>query len=417
MSDFRGVHFCRSCDSRSLFVGLDLGSSPIANRLQINASDQMECFPLVMRVCSNCGMGQLQEFQLPETLFSDYPYLSSTSETWLAENKAFAAEVANSLQLNSEDLVVEIASNDGYLLNFFKLLGMRVLGIEPAPNVAGIAEERGIQTIVEFFGLKLAQSLVANGYKPKTIIAKNVLAHVPDIQDFVKGIEALASNDSVIVIEAPTILQILNEMQFDTIYHEHFSYLSATGVQRLFQTHGLELVGTESVSTHGGSIRFFARKSGGTFRASLDQALHLERLLAFEKESGLFQPEAWENLQSKVKAILTDFQKWLNSSANGIRTIGYGAAAKGVTLLASAGAVAGDIDFVIDNSIEKAGKFLPVVSAPIILEDDYLGLKLKGPCRFVIFPWNLSNELSMRIRSFDPTAEIIRAIPRLEILP
>lgn len=415
MSGKRSVDFCRACDAVGLFVGLDLGESPVANRLPTSNAQGVKSLPLIMRVCPECGLGQLEELELPENIFSDYPYLSSTSKSWLDANASFADSIIVSHRLKEGDLVVEVASNDGYLLSFFKEQGLSVLGIEPAENVAQIANDLGVETLVDFFGAELANRLKFNGTKPKLIVAKNVMAHVPNLQDFVEGLSILTGDDTLLVIEAPTILQILSEMQFDTIYHEHFSYLSVTSVGLTLRKFGLELMGVEKVSTHGGSLRFLAKKLGGTLSVQENQRKLMYEMLKQEKSAGLFSPDSWLRVGESIQVALADFTRWLSRSDSGIRTVGYGAAAKGVTFLAAAEVKPGQIDLVIDNSPEKAGKYFPLVMAPIVTEESYLDLEKNLPMRtrFIIFPWNLCDEILERILKFNPGAEVYRALPKL----
>jgi hypothetical protein len=236
------------------------------------------------------------------------------------------------------------------------------------------------------------------------------------VQDFVNGISKLSNSGTVIIVEAPSIMQILDQLQFDTIYHEHFSYISATGIQKLFAKFGLEIVGAESVSTHGGSARFLARRFGGSFEASLEQRQELDLRLSYERNSGLFDEESWARVSWLVEACVSKFKQWLEDRSESTVTVAYGAAAKGVTLLAAAGATIGDIDVVIDNSEEKQGKLFPVVMAQIATESDFVLNKSSRRHRYVVFPWNLSHEIAPRIRAFDPTAEIIRAVPELTTL-
>jgi 2-polyprenyl-3-methyl-5-hydroxy-6-metoxy-1,4-benzoquinol methylase len=397
-----------------LFLALDLGDSPLANRLPDSKEAQLRKFPLQLRVCSDCGLGQVGEFESPEEIFSDYPYLSSTSETWLEANEEFTHEIINSQSLLPGDLILELASNDGYLLKFFQASGFEVLGVEPAQNVADIATLDGVPTIAEFFGLSLAKRLVLEYATPKVIVAKNVVAHVPDLQDFVAGIAELAGPETLIVVEAPTIEQIIGGLQFDTIYHEHFSYLSATSLSFIFASKGLQVIGAEKVGTHGGSFRFFAKKLGGVVTANPLHSLVLADLIEQEFGIGIRDPKTWIELAGRVNECLNSFRDWLTSTSPGVKTVAYGAAAKGVTLLAATNIQPGLIDYVIDNSPAKSGKYMPVADVLILNEIEFVSTRPEGVYRYVILPWNLSDELLPRIRKFDTHAEVVKAIPNLK---
>ena len=402
----RGILQCRACDSKNLFIAISLGNSPLANRLLENKDSELPSYPLALRICSECSLGQLGEFQSPEEIFSDYPYLSSTSQTWLDSNQKFASELIKTMNFTNEDLVLEIASNDGYLLKFFQESGISVLGVEPAKNVAKIATDLGIPTIASFFGLQLAKELSERNFNPRLIVAKNVIAHVPDLQDFVSGLSALSSPETLLVIEAPTISQIMTEHQFDTIYHEHFSYVSALSLVKLFSRFGLEIFGAEKVDTHGGSVRFLAKKIGGHPYPSINQNQTLQKLLLSERSLGITEELAWTATREKINSVLIDAKEWLDIENPEITTVAYGAAAKGVTLLAAIEAGENAIHLVIDNSAGKIGKYFPISKSRILSEQDFIGQMSGGKYRYIIFPWNLIEELSLRIREFDPEAEI-----------
>lgn len=412
----RGVSSCRACNGKNLFLAIDLGSSPVANTLLASPESTSPSFPLELRICEDCKLGQIGEFLSPETLFEDYPYFSSTSQTWLVKSKEFAEKIFVDMSLDNADLVLEIASNDGYQLKFFKELGVQVLGIEPAKTVADVANSNGIPTRDVFFGVGAAHRLVDEGVKPRLVIAKNVLAHVPDLADFVSGLAMLCDENTLVVIEAPTILQIFHGNQFDTIYHEHFSYLSAIAVGNLLKNHGLDLFGAERLGTHGGSIRFLARAENSSVGEQQGQAYTLEQLVSEERESGFGKPESWKTVRDAVASSVAALKVWLESNARGSVTVGYGAAAKAVTLFAQTGRPNQVIELIIDNSPGKVGKFLPGGLVPIVSEQDFLSQKGSLTYRYIIFPWNLEGEILPRIRAFDPLAEIIVAVPNLRAL-
>jgi hypothetical protein len=397
-----------------LFQALDLGYSPLANR--VIPSDLLESaepwFPLVLRVCSNCQLGQLGEFASDSTIFRDYPYLSSTSSTWLEQNKRFADQMINLLHLDNDDFVVELASNDGYLLQFFMERNLNVLGIEPALNVATIAALKGVPTSPEFFSKSLAEELRKRTVPPKLIIAKNVVAHVPDLRDFLSGVSALADESTLFVIEAPSIVNIVQKMQFDTIYHEHFSYLSATFFDTILNDFDLKLVGIENVETHGGSLRCYITKNNSIVSLPKELAQELEETLNSERLVDLSKPAIWNNLQTQLNLELKNIRDWFLKPEG--RIIGYGAAAKAVTLLSAAQIPRGLISLCIDNSKEKMDRHIPGSHIKILSESSYIENYFQAGDIYVIFPWNLKNEISKRIRQFNPEARIFVLLPTVK---
>jgi hypothetical protein len=412
----RGELYCRACSGANLFLALDLGESPIANNLLDSPENDSPSFPLELRVCLDCKLGQIGEFISPGDLFDDYPYFSSTSRSWLQSSEIFARSISETFRIESEHLVLEIASNDGYQLKFFQEIGIQVLGVEPAANIAEIANVAGIPTRTVFFGLQTAEELLNEGVRPRLIVAKNVLAHVPDLRDFVAGISLLCREDTVVVVEAPTILQISKDNQFDTVYHEHFSYLSTLSIKKLLANHGLELFGVEKLNTHGGSLRFFARANDSTVKGNPSLSSTLQEVLEEEQESGFGEVTGWKSAQHELRQAIQAFANWLNSAPKGTNTIGYGAAAKSVTLLSLASDIDQPLQVVIDNSPGKIGKFLPVAKVAILSEKDFVETMGSSPNRYVIFPWNLKSEILPRIRAIDPSAEVVTAVPKLERL-
>lgn len=409
----RGKNFCRGCNSQSLFEALDLGFSPLANNVltREGLESPEPWYPLVLRVCESCGLGQLGEFAGETEIFREYPYLSSTSSTWLDSNRSFAEGVVDLLKISKDDMVLELASNDGYLLKYFVEKGIRVLGIEPALNVATLAALGGIPTSPEFFSENVANRLSQKGVIPRLIVAKNVLAHVPNIRDFIAGVSKICDSQTLVVIEAPSILNILQGMQFDTVYQEHFSYLSATFFQNILKDFNLRLIGSEEVQTHGGSMRLYVASQNTSIILPTEYESGLQALLKREKESGFIQPESWKNLRSKVMKLLEEFRDWISSREG--RVVGYGAAAKGVTLLSSAQVPRGSLGLCIDNSEAKVGRFIPGSHAEIVSETDYVENHFRANDTFLIFPWNLEKEISARIRTFSPNASIYVALPSL----
>jgi len=389
----RGGVFCRGCLGRNLFSGLDLGELPIANELLKSREGSLERFPLHLRVCSECGLGQVEDVVTPERIFRDYRYLSSMSTTFLRHAFDFVDERIKEEIFEPGDWVLEIASNDGYLLKNFLPFGIKAIGVEPAENVAKISRELGIETISEFFTSELAEKIrELNGY-PKLIIANNVMAHVPDLGDFVKGLSLLCGPETEISIENPSLANILLEMQFDTIYHEHYSYLSASSVGKVSQRNGLQLFKVENLSIHGGSNRYWLRSlsTKGSIHSSV------EVFYNSEKSSGLFEPSKWANFSDKVAKIRSDFHAWLSDSADkGRRVYGYGAAAKASTLLNSISTNDGLIVAIADVSLEKQARFMPPHGIKIISPNE---LFTKNPTDIVIFPWNLKLEIAKYLRS------------------
>jgi hypothetical protein len=410
----RGKDFCRGCHSANLFEALDLGFSPLAN--SVITKEGLEApepwYPLVLRVCENCGLGQLGEFAGETEIFREYPYLSSTSSTWLESNQKFAQQVQDLLQMSSDELVVELASNDGYLLRYFSEMGIRVLGVEPALNVATLAALTGIPTSPEFFSENFARGLESKGLNPRLIVAKNVLAHVPDIRDFIAGISKLCGPNTLVVVEAPSILNIMQGMQFDTVYQEHFSYLSATFLQNVLADFDLRLIGAERVETHGGSMRLYISSEQANLNLPSNYLDTLRQIIEDEKSSEFMSPDSWKSVRASVNKLLVDFRNWITSS--GGRVIGYGAAAKAVTLLSSAQVPRGSLSLCIDNSEAKIGRFIPGSHTEIVSELDYFANRAHEGDRFIIFPWNLVKEISSRIRQKNPAARIFVALPELQ---
>lgn len=410
----RGKTTCRSCESTELFQALNLGFSPLANRVLIPAQlDMAESFyPLDLRVCRTCGLGQLGEFANSSEIFRDYAYLSSTSSSWINENRIFAEELEQILDLTDTDVVVEIASNDGYLLTRWAEKGLKVLGIEPALNVATIAAWAGVPTSPEFFGTSLSNELVKMGVLPRLIVAKNVVAHVPDLTDFLTGLSVLATERSLIVIEAPTIDQVLVEKQFDTIYHEHFSYLSVQYLQQSLPRFGLELAGIEKVKTHGGSTRFFVTKAGSEDHCPAKFAANLKRAVQRDDFEAHLDEKRWVDMNTWFQNYKTVLRKWIEERSETI--IGYGAAAKAVTLLSSAEIPRNSIQFIIDNAKTKQGRYLPGHHSQIISEEMFTKMSWSISPTFLVFPWNLGPEIKNRVRQISPDSKVFVPLPEIK---
>jgi 2-polyprenyl-3-methyl-5-hydroxy-6-metoxy-1,4-benzoquinol methylase len=401
-----GVRVCRGCRTEGLESILDLGTQPLANELLPRADSPDSLFPLHLRICPSCGLGQVGEFVLPERIFGDYPYLSSVSSSWLAHAKSYAALMSGELRLNKSTLVVEVASNDGYLLREFLELGIPVLGIEPAANVADIARAAGVDTVTAFFGRETAQSVVDEHGNPRLVVANNVLAHVPDLDDFVGGLATLCDAETVITVENPSFVTLLNETQFDTIYHEHFSYLSAHAVARVMAAHGLELVCVDNLTTHGGSYRYTIVRRGS--RAT-DPSV--PATIRRELDEGLLTPSSWEDFARRSQRTISGLRGWLDLRASrGEPVAGYGAAAKGNTLLNAATVGVRDIRAVADGSPEKQGKFLPGTHVPVVMPATLADTEATD---VLILPWNIAAELTPLIRQLLPGARTWVAVPEM----
>jgi hypothetical protein len=409
----RGNSFCRGCLGEGLFSALDLGVLPIANELQSSQDSEVEKFPLHLRICADCGLGQVADVVSPERIFKEYRYLSSMSTTFLKHASDFVNEKVEAELFLPRDWVLEIASNDGYLLKNFLPHGIKAIGIEPAENVAEISRGLGIQTISKFFSSELAEELFAENGFPKLIIANNVMAHVPDLIDFIKGLSILCGPDTQISVENPSLANVLVGMQFDTIYHEHFSYLSATAVDKISRMYGLRLIKVEELVVHGGSNRYWLSRLESN--SNIDQSV--SRISRFEIDSGLFDPKEWMSYSSKVYKILNDFLAWLQSGKENARRIyGYGAAAKASTILNAMNIESNLLLGIADVSLEKQRRFMPPHGTKICSPKE---LFAASPTDIVIFPWNIVSEIASYIRSnLGDNVRIWCAIPNMhEIKP
>jgi 2-polyprenyl-3-methyl-5-hydroxy-6-metoxy-1,4-benzoquinol methylase len=344
-------------------------------------------------VCHSCFLVQIDEYKKSDAIFNnDYVYFSSYSTSWLAHAKLYVNMVETRFALNRESLVVEIASNDGYLLQYFLEKNIPVLGIEPTTNTAAVAKQKGIETITEFFGTKLARELAGKGRKADLLLGNNVLAHVPDILDFVAGMKLILKPDGVITMEFPHLLQMMENNQFDTIYHEHFSYLSLYTVQKIFESRGITVFDVEEISTHGGSLRIFGRHSENY---SLPVSGNVKKILQKEQLSGLTNIETYKSFQSKVECIKLELLSFLiQAKKEGKKVAAYGAAAKGNTLLNYCGIKDDIIDFVADANPNKQNKYLPGSHIPVVSE---MVLKKSKPKYVIIFPWNIKDEISEQL--------------------
>ncbi len=380
---------CRFCGATVDGVFADLGSSPLANSyLSPERVNLMEPFyPLRALVCGNCFLVQLEEFETPERIFADYLYFSSYSSSWLEHSRAFAEQMVERLGLDGDSLVVEIASNDGYLLQFFHERQIPVLGVEPAANVAKVALQKGIPTLVEFFGRDTARSLAGES-AADLLLGNNVLAHVPDLNDFVAGMKILLRPGGVITMEFPHLMRLIEENQWDTIYHEHFSYFSFLTVSRVFEAHGLRLFDVEELPTHGGSLRIYGAHAEDAGKPESDAARELrerERTAGYEHiDTYLGYGRRVEADKRQILCFLIDLKQ------RGLRIAGYGAPAKGNTLLNYCGVRTDFIDYTCDLNPHKQGHFLPGSHIPIRSAD---AIREDKPDVVLILPWNLTEEI------------------------
>jgi len=406
---------CRNCHNEVTNVFCDLNSCPPSNAmLSAEGLNQPELyFPLKVFVCDQCWLVQIDEVEKASNIFNEeYTYFSSYSSSWLEHSRKYCDMMEHRFSLNGESLVVEVASNDGYLLQYFRDKNIPVLGIEPTANTAEVAISKGIETITEFFGEKLARIEKISG-KADLLMGNNVLAHVPDINDFAKGVSIALKNTGIATFEFPHLCELHKNIQFDTIYHEHFSYLSLTSVKSLFEKFGLELFDVEQLETHGGSLRIFLQKKEYSVHPVNESVAFL---LNFEKESGVTNIDYYLGFQEKVDQIRYEFiQFLLDARKKSLKVIAYGAAAKGNTLLNYCGVKGNDlIEYVVDASPYKQGKFLPGSRIPVLKEKSIITTK---PDYIVIFPWNLEKEITAQLSYCrEWGCKFVLAIPNLRII-
>ncbi len=381
---------CRFCETPLRYTFADLGMSPLSNSyLKPEDLQKMEPFyPLHVYICENCYLVQLPEFQSPEKIFRDYAYFSSYSETWLNHAKVYAQLMIDRFGFTTKSHVIEIASNDGYLLRYFKEKSIPVLGVEPAHNVAQVATAAGIPTMVKFFSVETAKELTNEGKQADLLVGNNVLAHVPDLNDFVEGMKIVLKPRGVITMEFPHLMRLMEENLFDTIYHEHFSYFSLITVEKVFSAHGLTLFDVEELSTHGGSLRIYACHTEDTSKP-IDK--RISELRDREKNAGFRNMDHYLSFADRVretKRNILDFLIRVKREKKSI--VGYGAPAKGNTLLNYCGVSTDFIDYTVDRNPHKQGHYLPGSHIPI-----YSPNKIKDtkPDYLLILPWNLKEEI------------------------
>ena len=406
---------CRFCKEELKDVFIDLVNSPPSNsfltRQQLNEPEVF--FPLKVYTCNNCFLVQVDEYKKSDAIFDDeYVYFSSFSTSWLAHAKKYTEKMIDRFGLSEKSQVIEIASNDGYLLQYFKQRNIPVLGIEPTANTAKVAEEKGIESITEFFGTRLAKKLLDQGRKADLLLGNNVLAHVPDIVDFIAGMKLILKEGGIITMEFPHLMQLVDNNQFDTIYHEHFSYLSFFTVKQIFSSQGLDLFDVEEIPTHGGSLRIYGKHSEDNTRPI---SRNVDLLLEKEIAKGMNSLSYYQNFQQKALQVKLGFngflteQKLLNK-----KVAGYGAAAKGNTLLNYCGIKNDQIDYVVDANPHKQNKWLPASHIPVVNE---AYLKESKPDYVIIFPWNLKDEIVKQLSYIkDWDGKFVVPIPELEVI-
>ena len=404
---------CRFCGRPLALTFVDLGASPLANAyLEPADLERPETFyPLHARVCEGCWLVQLPAAATPEEIFGDYAYFSSYSDSWLAHAERFAAAAIARWGLGAESRVVEIASNDGYLLRFFAARGVPVLGVEPAANVAAAAEAAGIPTVAEFFGRRLAGELAAAGEGADLLIGNNVFAHVPDLNDFTAGLAALLEPEGVLSLEFPHLLRLIAGRQFDTVYHEHFSYFSFTAARAVLAAHGLAVFDVEELPTHGGSLRVLARHAGA---GGGEPAARVAELLAREEEAGLTTPEPYRAFAEEARSLKRRLLAFLIEVRERGRTIaGYGAPAKAATLLTYCGVGPDLLPYTVDRSPHKQGRYLPGSRIPI---HPPARIAETRPDYLWILPWNLRAEIASQMAGIrEWGGRFVVAVPEVEV--
>jgi 2-polyprenyl-3-methyl-5-hydroxy-6-metoxy-1,4-benzoquinol methylase len=408
---------CRFCGSELNTVMCDLGMSPLSNSYvpfaKVNNAESF--YPLKVWVCDQCLLAQLEEFESPDAIFSDYLYFSSFSTSWVEHARRYCEMMIARFGFNSSHQIIEIASNDGYLLQHFKAKGIPVLGVEPAANVAKVAwEQKQIPSIVKFFGVQTAKELVADDKSADLLLGNNVLAHVPDLNDFVGGLKIALKPSGIITFEFPHLLRLIEQNQFDTIYHEHFSYLSLLAVEKVFAKHGLTLFDVEEVPTHGGSLRIFARHNENP--SPLTKVSDRVASMKMQETSfGLTKMATYTAFNEKVKTTKRKLLRFLlDSKESGKTVVCYGAAAKGVTLVNYCGVRDDLVDYVVDKSTYKQNHFMPGVRIPIYGPEKIFETK---PDYVLILPWNLKKEISEQMAAIrEWGGKFAVPIPEVQVL-
>ena len=406
---------CRFCKTELDNVFIDLVNSPASNSfLTANQLNEPETFfPLKVYTCPKCFLVQVDEYKKSDAIFdSNYAYFSSFSTSWLKHAKEYTDLMVDRFGYNENSLVIEVASNDGYLLQYFKEKAVPILGIEPTANTAAAAKEKGIDSVIEFFDSKLAKELVANNIMADLLLGNNVLAHVPNIVDFVGGMKIILKETGVITMEFPHLMQLVDNNQFDTVYHEHFSYLSFYTVKEIFASQGLEMFDVQELPTHGGSLRIYAKHQNDTSKAVSENVANLLQKEASKGMKSLAYYDHFQQQALKIKLDITEFL--IDQKRAGKKVAAYGAAAKGNTMLNYCGIKNDLVEFVVDANPHKQNKFLPACHIPVVNEQY---LKDAKPDFVIIFPWNLKEEITKQLSYIkDWEGKFVLAIPHLRIL-
>jgi SAM-dependent methyltransferase len=408
-----GATHCRFCATTLDLTVIDLGKSPLCESFL--AADRLETmepfFPLHVRTCTRCWLAQLPAFVAPEEIFEEYAYFSAFSDSWVEHARRYVEMISERLALTSDSLVVELASNDGYLLQHFLPRGIPVLGIDPAANVARAAEDRGVETLVEFFGAAVAERLAHEGRKADLVLGNNVLAQVPDLNDFVEGVRILLAEGGTATFEFPHLARLLEGLQYDTIYHEHFSYFSLFTICAVFAAHGLRVIDVEELPTHGGSLRVFAAHEEDR-RGARDAVADL---LAREESEGLRDPECYRQFAVRVnESKRTLLELLIALRRDGKHVVGYGAPGKGNTLLNFCGIRTDFLDYTVDRNPYKHGRFTPGTHIPIHPPERIAETR---PDAIVILPWNLAPEISAQLAyTAEWGARLIVPVPTATVL-
>lgn len=404
---------CRFCGAQLRRTFVDLGMSPLCETYpspqELNRGEMY--YPLHVYVCDKCFLVQLEEYESAENIFSEYAYFSSYSDSWLKHSENYCRQMSSRFDLNSKSFVVEVASNDGYLLQYFVKQGIPVLGIEPAANVAKAAIEKGVPSLVRFFGTKLAEELVAEGRRADLLLGNNVLAQVPDLNDFVRGLSILLKPEGVLTLEFPHLLRLMEGNEFDTIYHEHFSYFSLLTTVRIMEAHGLKVFDVEELSTHGGSLRVYVCHADSKVHQAKSR---VQELISTEEMSGLSSPEGYERFACQVRETKFAFLDFLIAAArDGKSVVGYGAPGKSATLLHYCSIGKDLIQYTVDRNPYKQGRTLPGTHIPIYHPDHISETK---PEYVVILPWNLKDEIMNQLQYIRAWGgRFVVPIPQLEI--
>ena len=404
---------CRFCGTKLVQNFADLGISPLSNSfLNTKQIKQKEpIYPLHVFVCSNCLLVQLEEFESPQEIFSNYAYFSSYSNTMLEHSKKYTNMMIDRFNFNEKSQIIEVASNDGYLLQYFKERKIPILGIEPAENVGKVAEKKGITTIYKFFGSKTATELVKSGEKADLLLGNNVLAHVPDLNDFVKGLKILLKSNGVITMEFPHLLQLIQQNQFDTIYHEHFSYFSFLVVQKIFSVHQLTIFDVDEIDIHGGSLRIYAKHKENK---NLKISSKVLKLINKESKFNLDKIESYSTFQKNINKLKEEIYEFFKiAKKDGKKIVGYGAPAKGNTMLNYCKITNQLIEYTVDKNAHKQGLFLPGTHLSIETPDK---IKETKPNYILILPWNLKDEVMEQLKFIrEWGGKFVTTIPKVKI--